>query len=117
MKFSDGTPITSADVKYAIERTNYSPDVLSNGPTYFKATLVDNPGKGYQGPYKDKTGNLKSIVTPNATTIVFHLKKPFADFDYLTSNPQTAPVPKAKDTGADYVKHIVSSGSYRVQVL
>ncbi len=51
-------------------------------------------------------------MTPNATTIVFHLKKPFADFDYLTSNPQTAPVPKAKDTGADYVKHIVSSGSY-----
>ena len=112
LKFSDGTPITSADVKYAVERSNYSPDVLSNGPTYFKATLVDNPGKGYQGPYKDKTGDLKSIVTPNASTIVFHLQKPFADFDYLTSNPQTAPVPKAKDTGADYVKHIVSSGSY-----
>lgn len=112
LKYSDGTPITSADVKYAIERSNYAPDVLSNGPTYFKATLVDNPGKGYQGPYKDKTGSLNSIATPNATTIVFHLKKPFADFDYLTSNPQTAPVPKAKDTGADYVKHIVSSGSY-----
>ena len=44
--------------------------------------------------------------------MVFHLAKPFADFDYLTSNPQTAPVPKAKDTGADYVKKIVSSGSY-----
>ena len=44
---------------------------------------------------------------------MFHLVKPFADFDYLVSNPQTAPVPKAKDTGADYVKNIVSSGSYK----
>jgi peptide/nickel transport system substrate-binding protein len=111
LKFSDGTPITSADVKYAIERSNYSPAVLSNGPTYFKSVLKDN-ATPYKGPYVDKTGNLGSIQTPNATTIVFQLKKPFADFDYLTSNPQTAPVPKAKDTGADYVKNIVSSGSY-----
>ena len=111
LKYSDGTPITSADVKYAIERSNYAPAVLSNGPTYFKSVLKDN-ATPYQGPYTDKTGGLNSIVTPNATTIVFHLSKPFADFDYLTSNPQTAPVPKAKDTGADYVKSIVSSGSY-----
>jgi peptide/nickel transport system substrate-binding protein len=111
LKFSDGTPITTKDVKYAIERSNYARDVLSNGPTYFAANLVDN-NPPYQGPYKDKTGGLNSIETPNDTTIVFHLKAPFADFDYLVSNPQTAPVPQAKDTGADYVKHIVSSGSY-----
>ncbi len=112
LKYSDGSAITTADIKYAVERSNYAPDVLSNGPTYFNAILANNPGKGYQGPYKDKTGDLKSIETPNATTIVFHLVKPFADFDYLVSNPQTAPVPKAKDTGADYVKKVVSSGSY-----
>jgi ABC-type transport system substrate-binding protein len=111
LKFSNGAAITSADVKYAIERSNYSPAVLSNGPTYFKAVLKDN-ATPYKGPYIDKTGNLQSIVTPNATTIVFHLQKPFADFDYLTSNPQTAPVPQSADTGADYVKKIVSSGSY-----
>jgi peptide/nickel transport system substrate-binding protein len=111
LKFSDGTPITTADVKYAIERSNFAPDVLSNGPTYFHQYLVDN-SPAYQGPYKDKTGGLNSIQTPDATTIVFHLKQPFADFDYLVSNPQTAPVPAAKDTGASYVNHIVSSGSY-----
>jgi peptide/nickel transport system substrate-binding protein len=111
LKYDDGTPITSKDVKYAIERSNYARDVLSNGPTYFAANLVDNK-PAYKGPYKDKTGGLDSIQTPNDTTIVFHLKAPFADFDYLTSNPQTAPVPQAKDTGADYVKHIASSGSY-----
>jgi peptide/nickel transport system substrate-binding protein len=112
LKYSDGTPITSKDVKYAIERSNYARDVLSNGPTYFAANLIDNK-PAYQGPYKDKSPEgLKSIETPNDTTIVFHLKAPFADFDYLTSNPQTAPVPQAKDKGADYVKNMVTSGSY-----
>ena len=111
VKYSDGTAITSADVKYAVERSNYAPAVLSNGPTYFNALLVNNT-PAYAGPYKDPTGNLASIVTPDAATIVFHLQSPFADFDFLTSDPQTAPVPKAKDTGADYVKHIVSSGPY-----
>jgi peptide/nickel transport system substrate-binding protein len=110
LKFSDGTPITSKDVKYAIERSNYAPKVLSNGPTYFNA-LLENPND-YKGPYDDPTGDLPSIVTPDDTTIVFHLKTAFADFDYLTSNPQTAPVPQAKDTGATYVNNIVSSGPY-----
>jgi len=114
LKFSDGTPITTKDVKYAIERSNYAPEVLSNGPTYFNAYLVDNTPK-YQGPYKDRTGDLKSIETPDDTTIVFHLNQPFADFDYLVSNPQTAPVPKAKDTGSNYVKNVISSGSYMFQ--
>ena len=54
LKSSDGTPITSADVKYAIERSNYAPDVLSNGPTYFNAA-ARGQRRSYQGPYKDKT--------------------------------------------------------------
>jgi len=114
LKYDDGTAISSKDVKYAVERSNFAPDVLSNGPTYFHDLLVDN-ATPYEGPYKDKTGDLKSIETPDDTTIVFHLKQPFADFDYLVSAPQTVPVPQAKDTGADYVKHIVSSGSYKFQ--
>jgi ABC-type transport system substrate-binding protein len=111
VKYQDGTEITSADVKYAVERSNFAPAVLSNGPTYFNANLVDN-STPYAGPYKDPTGNLASIQTPDKYTIVFNLKAPFADFDYLVSNPQTAPVPQAKDTGADYVKNIQSSGPY-----
>jgi len=114
VKYDDGTPVTSKDVKYAVERSNFSGGVLKNGPTYFKQYLVDNK-PAYAGPYKDKTGGLKSIETPDDYTIVFHLSQPFADFDYLTTNPQTAPVPQAKDTGADYVKHIVSTGSYKFQ--
>ncbi|QMV09777.1 ABC transporter substrate-binding protein [Streptomyces lincolnensis] len=114
VKFQDGTPITSKDVKYAIERSNFAPEALSNGPTYFKAYLVG--GDKYQGPYKDKSAEgLKSIETPDDQTIIFKLKQPFADFDYLATFSQTAPVPKAKDTGAKYVQNIVSSGPYQFQ--
>ncbi|MEU2926624.1 ABC transporter substrate-binding protein [Streptomyces sp. NPDC007251] len=110
LKFDDGTPITSKDVKYAIERSNFAPEALSNGPTYFKSYLQG--GDKYKGPYKDKKG-LDSIGTPDDRTIVFHLNQPFADFDYLATFSQTAPVPQAKDDGAKYVQHIVSSGPYK----
>lgn len=114
VKFQDGTPITSKDVKYAIERSNFAPEALSNGPTYFKAYLEG--GDAYKGPYKDKSADgIKSIQTPDDRTIVFKLKQPFADFDYLATYSQTAPVPKAKDDGAKYVQHMVSSGPYQFQ--
>ncbi|OIK28965.1 ABC transporter substrate-binding protein [Streptomyces malaysiense] len=114
LKYQDGSPITSKDVKYAVERSNFARDVLSLGPNYFQQFMKD--GDKYKGPYKDKSAKgLSSIETPDATTIVFHLNRAFQEFDYLVATPETAPVPQAKDDGVDYVKHIVSSGSYEIQ--
>ncbi|MEV7449920.1 ABC transporter substrate-binding protein [Streptomyces nigra] len=114
LKYEDGTPITSKDVKYAVERSNFARDVLSLGPSYFQQFLEG--GDKYKGPYKDKSDKgISSIQTPDDTTIVFKLNRAFQEFDYLVATPQTAPVPKAKDTGVDYVKKIVSSGSYKFQ--
>jgi peptide/nickel transport system substrate-binding protein len=110
IKYDDGTAVKAADVKYAIARSNYSPEVLSNGPTYFKDLL----GTDYAGPYKDAYGSLSAIETPDDTTIVFHLKKPFPEFDYLATLPQTAPVPKARDDGAKYAGHVASTGPYKI---
>ena len=112
IRFEDGTPVTSTDVKYAIERT-YAKDVLPNGPSYFSVLLKD---PGYPGPYKDRTPGkmgLTSVTTPGPLTIVFHLQRPFADFDYVAALPQTIPVPPAQDTGADYQLHPVSTGPYK----
>ena len=111
LKFEDGTPITSADVKYAVERT-FDRGVLPAGPTYFQVLLADSK---YPGPYKDPKGDLTSVTTPDPYTIQFHLVSPFPDFDYVVAFPQTAPVPKAKDTGANYQLHPVSSGPYMFQ--
>ncbi len=108
LKFEDGTPVTAADVKYAVERT-YDRSVLANGPNYFQVLLADPK---YPGPYKDPKGDLTSVTTPDQYTIQFHLLSPFPDFDYVAAIPQTAPVPKAKDTGANYQLHPMSTGPY-----
>ena len=110
LKFEDGTPITSKDVKYAVARS-LDKEVLVNGPTYFN-DLLDL--QGYPGAFKakDKGAGLKAIETPDDRTIVFHLSKPFAGFDYVAQLPSTAPVPPAKDTGTNYKSHVVSSGPY-----
>ena len=114
IKFEDGSTVTSRDVKYAVERS-YAKDVLPNGPSYFTMLLND---PGYRGPYKDTTPGrlgLTSVGTPDPATIVFHLQRPFADFDYVAALPQTVPVPPAKDTGANYQLHPVSTGPYQFQ--
>ena len=109
LKFEDGSPITAADVKYAVERT-YDRSVMDNGPTYFEAILADPK---YPGPYKDPKGNLTSITTPDANTIQFHLLAPFPDFDYVVGAfSQTAPVEPSKDTGSNYQLHPQSTGPY-----
>jgi peptide/nickel transport system substrate-binding protein len=114
IKFEDGSTVTSKDVKYAIERS-YAKDVLPNGPGYY-ALLLKDPD--YPGPYKDKSPDklgLTSIETPSPTTIVFHLQKPFADFDFVQALPQTVPVPAAKDKGANYQLHPMSTGPYKFE--
>jgi peptide/nickel transport system substrate-binding protein len=110
VKFEDGTVVKAADVKYAVLRST-DKATFPNGPAYFEAMLA--LPKGYKGPYKSKGMNTDSaITTPDDSTIVFHLTAPFAGFDYLAQLPQTIPVPEAKDTGAKYKEHVVSSGPY-----
>ncbi|MEU4149793.1 ABC transporter substrate-binding protein [Streptomyces sp. NPDC026659] len=109
LKYEDGTPITSADIKYGIERS-FAPE-LSGGAPYLRDWLTG--AAKYQGPYKDKKG-LSAIETPDARTIVFHLNKPEGEFPYLATQTQFAPVPQAKDKGTKYEEHPVSSGPYRV---
>ncbi len=110
VKYEDGTEVTSADVKYAVLRST-DKEVFPNGPAYWEG-LLDLPA-GYKGPYKTPDMNTdQAIETPDDQTVVFHLKTPFAGMDYLAQLPQTVPVPKDKDTGADYRNHVISTGPY-----
>ena len=109
LKYQDGTPITTADIKYDIERS-FAPE-LSGGAPYLRDWLAG--AADYQGPYKDPKG-LSSIETPDAKTIVFHLDKPEGEFPLLATQTSFAPVPKSKDTGTKYAEHPVSSGPYEV---
>ena len=114
VKFDDGAPITSEDIKYGIERS-FAQDVLPGGPTYLIADLDE--GQHYPGPYKDKDPNkmgLKSVQTPNDSTIVFNLSQPNSDFLFHLAMGSASPVEPSKDTGAKYAQAPESSGPYKI---
>jgi len=111
LKYEDGTPITADDIKYNVERS-YSPE-LPGGPDY--AVRYLNAPDGYQGPLGGQRLGKEAIEVPDAKTIVFHLKRPVAEFGYTVTLPTFAPVPKAKEAGANYSNHPVSSGPYKIE--
>ena len=99
-------------------RAHLRPRRAAQRPELLRGPAGRERGQTYPGPYKDRSKNLMGLTaidTPDATTVVFHLKAPFSDFDYLLTIPQTAPVPPDKDTGASYQTHIVSTGPYKFQ--
>ncbi|MFI9275570.1 ABC transporter substrate-binding protein [Kitasatospora sp. NPDC052896] len=115
VRFEDGSPVTAREVKYAVQRA-FAQDVLPGGPTYLVG-LLDDPDHPYPGPYRDthpERLGLRAVGTPDPHTLVFHLQRPFADFDYLMAQPGTAPVPPEADTGPDYGRHPLATGPYRV---
>ncbi|WP_029146467.1 ABC transporter substrate-binding protein [Microbacterium luticocti] len=109
LKFADGTPITSKDIKYGIERS-FAPE-LSGGLGYHKSLLIG--GEAYKGPFTG--GDLASIETPDDKTIVFHLNAPYGDWPWIASMPAFAPVPKAKDDPKTYGQNPVATGPYQVK--
>jgi peptide/nickel transport system substrate-binding protein len=109
VKWQDGSTVTSQDVKYGVERS-FSSDI-SGGPTYAQSLLVG--GDKYKGPFSG--ASLASIETPDASTIVFHLVQPAADFNETTAMPTWSAVPKAHDTGANYDTGVWSDSNYQIQ--
>lgn len=108
LAYSDGTPITAGDVKWGIERS-YAP-AFSGGLAYHKALLQG--GVGYQGPFEGS--ELASIETPDDSTIVFRLARPYGDWSWVTSTPAFAPVPRGKGAEANYGDQPVASGPYQI---
>jgi peptide/nickel transport system substrate-binding protein len=121
LKWEDGTPVTTAEIKYGVERV-FAQDVITGGPSsYFLCTLSKCDAKGnpaYLGPYKDKAG-LASIQTPDDTTIIFNLQTAYPDWDYIMTIPASAAVKTteggAGHTGAKYTLHPLSDGPFKIQ--
>lgn len=80
--------VTSADVKYAIER-GFNPNVNNGYASSYFGTVVGAPAKPKVG------ATISGITTPNPTTIVFKLTSNFgATMAKALSLPLSAPVPK-----------------------
>jgi peptide/nickel transport system substrate-binding protein len=107
--------VTSADVKYAIERGFASSVANGYVGTYF-GDLVGAP-KGATSGVPDISG----IQTPDRHTVVFKLKRPSGVLTGALGMLITAPVPPeyarrfdAKTT-SDYGMHQVATGPYMIQ--
>jgi len=121
VKWEDGTPVTSKQVKYGLQRV-FATDLFSNGPSsYYLCLLSKCDAEGtpaYAGPYKDKGKDLPSITTPDDNTISFKLATSTPDFDFLMSLPASAPVPLTENganSGSKYTLHPLSNGPYKFQ--
>lgn len=111
LKFEDGTPITSKEVKFGVARS-FDP-ALGIGSPYAR-TLLDD-GSGYQGPYADKDKDFAPIQTPDEKTIVFHLNQPYADFGSVVGQNSFVPFPVGSGAGTAFDSKPIASGPYMVE--
>jgi peptide/nickel transport system substrate-binding protein len=104
--------VTSADVKYAIERS-FSVSVTNGYVNLYFSDLVGAPAKPPKTP-KPVSG----IKTPNKYTIVFKLKQPRATLASALVMTNTAPIPKEyaakydSKTTSDYGFYQAATGPY-----
>lgn len=120
--WSDGSPVTSFDVKYAIQRL-YD-DSLQSPIALETLCLLTTCTKGipdYQGPYLAPTEDLPAIATVDERTITFNLTRSFSDFSRLLATPQFAPIQMARDielraAGNTYASNPASNGPFVIEI-
>ncbi len=106
LKFSNGDPLTSADVKYSIERNIRIAD--PNGASGLLGSVAHKASSGAL------TVNPSAISTPNPTTVIFHLSHPDTTFQFVLTTPAADIVdhkvyPSSKELTGNKV---VGSGPY-----
>jgi peptide/nickel transport system substrate-binding protein len=113
LKWQDGTPITSDQVKYGIERLYSSFETA--GPQYLQVWMSGQDfRKAYPGPQTGRSLPDTVLATPDPKTIVFHFLKPHADAPYAMAMSGSGPILKAKDTGPKYDTAPFSDGPYKI---
>lgn len=110
LKYSDGTVITAADIKYGVERS--MDPAIPNGPAYAKLYLIG--ADKYTGPGKAGT-SLASVSVTGTDTITFKLKQVVGSWPQLATLLTFVPVPRGKDTGAAYDNMPTTNSSYKIQ--
>lgn len=94
--FSDGTALDSAAVKATFDRL-LDPRSKSAALSAF-ATILEPGG----------------VSAPDASTVVFTLKRPFSDFPYLVSAGNYNAVILKEDYAGDFTKKAVGTGPFRL---
>jgi oligopeptide transport system substrate-binding protein len=108
LKFHNGRALTSADVRYSIERA-VNPKTQCPGAGYFSTI------KGYDDVAAGKTTSLAGLATPDDSTVVFTLTRPDATFLHIMAINFAFVVPKeeVEKYGADFGHHPVGAGAFK----
>jgi ABC-type transport system substrate-binding protein len=108
--FTNGRQVTSADVRYSIERV-INPKTRSQGVQYFLPLL------GAADFAAGRTPHARGIETPDPYTIIFRLDKPDPIFLHKLAMPFAAAVPKevVERWGEDFARHAVGSGPFMLK--
>src|SRR5689334_10001151 len=108
LKFQNGRALTSADVRYSIERA-VNPKTQCPGAGYFSTI------SGYDDVAAGKTTSLAGLATPDDMTVVFTLTRPDATFLHIMAINFAFVVPKeeVEKYGADFGHHPVGAGTFK----
>jgi oligopeptide transport system substrate-binding protein len=108
-RFDDGTPVTSTDVKFTLERVA---EKASDSPLAAHLESVT----GYAAFHTAGTASgLAGIETPDPATVVVRLDQPFSSFPSVLGHPGFGIVPKAavERLGQAFKQTPVGSGPFR----
>jgi peptide/nickel transport system substrate-binding protein len=111
LKFSNGDPLTSSDVKYSFERSIKIQD--TNGAAIYLLGSITHKAKDGTTVVLDDN----AIETPDDTTVIFHLNHPDTTFQYVLTYPGAAAIvdedvfPADKKLDDD---KIIGSGPYKL---
>lgn len=110
LKFSDGSPLTSRDVKYSLERI-LSPATGSPGSYLFSGIV------GAQAFSAGKAKAVNGIRTPNPRTLVIRLGAPEPYFLKVLAMPYARVMQRAQVTryGKAISKHPLGSGPFKLK--
>ena len=90
VKFHDGRPLTSADVKYTFD------------------SILD---RTVTSPKRGSLALIRSVDAPDAATVIFHLQEPYAGFLWEIARPAIGIVPAG--SGADFSNRLIGTGPFR----
>ncbi len=109
VKFHNGRTLTSADIKYSIERS-VDPVTQSPGQGFFLSI------KGFADMAAGKAKWLSGITTPDDDTVVIELSRPDATFLQVLAINFAFAVPKevVAKYGQDFGRHPVGTGAYEM---
>ncbi|WPZ14737.1 ABC transporter substrate-binding protein [Nitratireductor rhodophyticola] len=109
VKFHNGRDLTAEDVKYSIERA-VNPKTQSPGAGFFGSI------KGFEEASSGDAEGLSGITVVNDHTIKFELSRPDATFLHVLALNFAHVVPKeeVEKHGADFGKHPVGSGAFKL---